>query len=145
MENEIQGQEQEKPAEPQIEQPAGEPASTSGGGIPEQARTWAMACHLMALSGVIVQGIGFVLGPLITWLIKKDDHPFIDEQGKEAVNFQITMLMALIVSAFLCFIFIGFVLLPVIAIGDIVFTVIAALKAKEGEHYRYPFAFRFIK
>lgn len=145
MENEIQGQEQEKPAEPKIEPAAGDPTGTSGGGIPEQARTWAMACHLMALSGVIVQGIGFVLGPLITWLIKKDDHPFIDEQGKEALNFQITMLLAIIVSAFLCFIFIGFILLPVIVIGDVVFTVIASLKAKEGEHYRYPFAFRFIK
>ena len=89
--------------------------------------------------------IGFVLGPLITWLIKKDDHPFIDEQGKEALNFQITMLLAIIVSAFLCFIFIGFILLPVLVIGDVVFTVIASLKAKEGEHYRYPFAFRFIK
>ncbi|MCK4511259.1 DUF4870 domain-containing protein [bacterium] len=145
MENEIQGQEQEKPAEPKIEPAAGDPTVASGGGIPEQARTWAMACHLMALSGVIVQGIGFVLGPLITWLIKKDDHPFIDEQGKEAVNFQITMLLAMIASALLIFVFIGVVLLPLIAIGDIVFTVIAALKAKEGEHYRYPFAFRFVK
>jgi len=140
METEIQGQEPQKPEEPQSE-----PTGTSEEGIPEQARTWAMACHLMALSGIIVQGVGFVLGPLITWLIKKDDHPFIDEQGKEAVNFQITMLIAMVVSGLLCFVFVGFILLPVIAIGDIVLAIIASLKAKEGEHYHYPFTFRFIK
>ena len=139
MENEIQGQ------EPKIKPTAGEPTGTPGEGIPEHARTWAMACHLMALSGIVVQGVGFVLGPLITWLIKKDEHPFIDEQGKEAVNFQITMLIAMVVSGLLCFVFIGFILLPVIAIGDIVLTIIASLKAKEGEHYCYPFTFRFIK
>jgi uncharacterized Tic20 family protein len=140
MEKEIQGQEPQKP-----EEPKSEPTGAPGESIPEQARSWAMACHLMALSGLIVPGIGFVLGPLITWLIKKDDHPFIDEQGKEAVNFQITMLIAIIVSAFLCFVFVGFVLLPVILIGDIVFTIIASVKAKEGVHYTYPFKFRFIK
>lgn len=140
MEEEIQGQEQEKPAEPKSE-----PTSAPDESIPEQARTWAMACHLMALSGIVVQGVGFVLGPLITWLIKKDDHPFIDEQGKEATNFQITMLIAMVVSGLLCFVFVGFILLPVIAIGDIVLAIIASLKAKEGVHYRYPFTFRFIK
>ena len=52
---------------------------------------WAMVCHLAALVGLLGNGIGFLLGPLVVWLFKNEDDPFIDEQGKEAVNFQITM------------------------------------------------------
>ena len=116
---------------------------------PEQldktVRNWAMGCHMIALVGLLGNGIGFFLGPMILWLIKREDHPFIDEQGKEAVNFQITMCIAMFISALLIFVVIGIFLLPVVVIVDVVLTVIAGLKAADGEHYRYPFAIRLIK
>lgn len=107
-------------------------------------RTWGMLCHLTALSGFIIP-FGSILGPLIIWLIKKDEMPFVDDQGKEALNFQITMLIAFIISFVLMFILIGFVLMGVVAIFDIVMLIIASIKANEGVRYRYPYAIRLIK
>ncbi len=112
--------------------------------IPVSARKWAMGCHLIALVGLIGNGIGFLLGPLIVWLVKKDEHPFIDEQGKEAVNFQITMFAAAIVSGLLVLVLIGIVLLVLVGLAMVIFPIIAAIKANEGKHYRYPFSFRLI-
>lgn len=112
--------------------------------IPQSARKWAMACHLIALVGLIGNGIGFLLGPLIVWLVKKDEHPFIDEQGKEAVNFQITMLAAAIVSGLLVLVLIGVVLLIVVGLAMVIFPIIGAVRANGGEHYRYPISFRLI-
>ena len=113
--------------------------------IPGEARQWAMACHLMALVGLIGNGVGFVLGPLIVWLLKKDDHPFIDEQGKESLNFQITMFIMLAISFLLTLVFVGFVLLIVVALVMTIFPIIAAIKVTDSVHYRYPFTIRFIK
>jgi hypothetical protein len=113
------------------------------------ARMWAMICHLAGFAFLlpVVPGIGSVIGPLIAWLIKKDQYPFVDEQGKEAVNFQITMLIYGIVAALSMLICIGVVLLPAVAIVDIVLIIIAAIKANDGYHYRYPYPLiiRFIK
>ncbi|NNF42061.1 MAG: DUF4870 domain-containing protein [Phycisphaerales bacterium] len=103
-----------------------------------------MACHLLALVGLLGNGIGFLLGPLIGWLVKRESHPFIDEHGKEAVNFQLTMMIAFIVSALLVFVVIGLLLLPLLAILNVVLTIIAGLKASNGEHYRYPMTIRFL-
>ena len=111
----------------------------------KEARQWAMICHLVALVGLLGNGIGFLLGPLVVWLIKRQDDPFIDEQGKEAVNFQITMLIAAVVSVPLVLVLVGVVLLIIVGILAIVFPIIAALKANEGAHYRYPLSIRFIK
>ena len=113
--------------------------------IPRDARKWAMLCHIVALVGLLGNGIGFVLGPLLIWMIKKEDHPFVDEQGKEAVNFQITMMLLAIVCVLLAFFVIGLLLLPFVLIVAVVFSVVGAVKANEGEHYRYPFALRLIK
>jgi uncharacterized Tic20 family protein len=113
--------------------------------IPRDIRQWAMICHLSALSGLLGNGIGFLVGPLLVWLIKREDHSFIDEQGKEAVNFQITMFIILFISAILCLVLIGFLFLIVIAIIMIIFPIVAAIRANDGKHYRYPVSFRFIK
>ncbi len=113
--------------------------------IPGEARQWAMACHLIALVGLIGNGVGFVLGPLIVWLLKRDDHPFIDEQGKESLNFQITMFIVLFISFLLTLIFIGFVLLIIVALVMTIFPIIAAIRVTDSVHYRYPFSIRFIK
>ena len=102
-----------------------------------------MLCQLSVLVGLL--GIGFLLGPLVVWLVKKNDNPFIDEQGKEAVNFQLTMFLAALVSAILVFVIIGIFLLIVVAIIATVFPIIGAIKASEGEHFQYPFALRLVK
>lgn len=114
-------------------------------GLSKDVCNWAMLCHLSALVGLLGNGIGFLLGPLIVWLIKREEHPFIDEQGKEAVNFQITMFIGFAVSAVLVFLLIGIPLLLILGVLDIVFPIIAAIKTSKGEHYRYPFAIRLIK
>ena len=120
-------------------------ASASMSGPSEEARKWGMIVHLSALVGLLGNGIGFLLGPLAVWLMKREEDPFIDANGKEAVNFQITMMLAAIVSAFLILILIGFVLLAIIGIMAVVLPILAGIKAKEGEVYRYPLTIRFIK
>lgn len=122
-----------------------ESTATATAGPSRDARKWAMICHVIALVGLLGNGIGFLLGPLILWMIKKEDDPFVDEQGKEAVNFQITMFLAMMLSAVLALVLIGFVLLVIGFLMMIIFPIIAAMKANEGEHYRYPISIRFIK
>ena len=114
--------------------------------IDRDTRMWAMFCHLAGLAGYIIPVIlSSIIAPLIIWQIKKEDDPFIDQNGKEAVNFQISMGIYAIVSIPLCFVCIGLVTLPAVVIIDLVFLLIAAVKANNGEHYRYPLCIRFIK
>jgi uncharacterized Tic20 family protein len=103
-------------------------------------RTMAMIGHL---SGIVA---GFI-GPLIVWLINKDktDKGWLNDQAKEALNFQITVAIAWFVAIALSFLLIGFLLYPVILIGNIILCVMAGMKANEGVAYRYPFALRLIK
>ena len=89
--------------------------------------------------------VGHIVGPLIVWLIKKDQYPFVDRQGKESLNFQITMSICAVVASALMLLLIGFLLLPAIFIYNIVMVIIATVKANAGEGYRYPLAIRFIK
>jgi uncharacterized protein len=127
--------------------PSGPPVDYAGAPVIEQnkdARTWGMLCHLAAFSGFVIP-FGMIIGPLVVWLIKKSEYTFVDEQGKEALNFAITVVLALIASVVLMFVLIGFLLLPLVAIAWIVLTIIATVKASNGEHYRYPFALRLVK
>jgi len=112
--------------------------------IPHDARKWATICHIIALVGLLGNGIGFLLGPLVVWLVKRDQHPFVDEQGKEAVNFQITMLIAAIVSGVLSLLIVGFLLLAIVGALMTILPIIAAVRANEGGHFRYPLTIRFI-
>ncbi len=115
--------------------------------INKDARMWAMFCHLAGLCALIpiVPVIGGVIGPLLIWQIKKENNPFIDEQGKEAVNFQISMLMYFLASIFLCIVCVGAFLVVATIFVFFVFLLIAAVKANNGYHYRYPLTIRFIK
>ena len=112
-------------------------------GTDSNARTMGMLCHLLAL--VQFLGIPGFIGPLALWLIKREEHPFIDRNGKEALNFQLSVLIYLVVSTLLALLVIGFLMLIAVMILNIVYTVIAAIKASEGKDYRYPFTIRFIK
>ncbi|WP_332309380.1 DUF4870 domain-containing protein [Pseudomarimonas arenosa] len=118
--------------------PPGDPA-----GPGQEARQWAMFTHLSALVGFLIP-LGSIIAPLIMWQVKKAESPFIDEQGKEALNFQITVLIAVIVCIILSFVLIGLLLLPIVGIGALVLTIIAGIKANEGVSYRYPMTLRLI-
>lgn len=107
--------------------------------------TTASLIHLSALIGLLGNGIGFILAPLIFWLVKRDDDPFLDEQGMEAINFQITMTLASIVAAVLIVLVVGIVLLPIVIIMMVVLPILAAMRVRDGEDYRYPFTIRFLK
>jgi uncharacterized Tic20 family protein len=140
-----------QPPQPQDAVPSLEPVA--GEEVPPQvevtkdARMWAMFCHLSGLAGLlpVIPVIGAVIAPLILWQVKKQEHAFVDEQGKEALNFQISILIYEIVAGLLCFACVGFVLLPAVVVFDVVFLIIAALKANNGELYRYPLTIRFVK
>ena len=111
----------------------------------KDARMWATFAHLAALAGYILPAAGWILGPLVVWLIKKDEFPFVNEHGKEAMNFQISMFIYSIVAGLLCFVCVGFVLLGAVVVADIVFMILAAIKANQGQHFRYPLTIRLIK
>jgi hypothetical protein len=119
-----------------------QPATTS----PQQ---WAMWAHLSALAGLFI-GFNF-LGPLIIYLTKKDEDPFIRDQAAEALNFNLSAFIYLaagsIVTFVLIFFLVGLLLLPVLAAGIIawvVFVIIGATRANKGEVYRYPLTIRFV-
>ena len=111
-------------------------------GVPsKEERQWAMFAHLSALVGGLltsaIGGWGFFIGPLVIWLMKKDEMPFVADQAKEALNFNIT------VSAIFLLLLIFTIL--TIGIGALVLIIMAAIKANDGVAYRYPFAIRLVK
>ena len=108
------------------------------------ARKWAMFCHFSAFLGMWFP-FGSLIGPLILWQLKRESDPFIDDQGKEALNFQITVAIASAVCYVLMFILVGFALLGLVLIAAVVLVVIAGVKANDGVVYRYPFTWRPLK
>ena len=103
-----------------------------------------MFCHLASLVGYVVP-FGNILGPLILWLIKKDTMPFVDSEGKESVNFQISMTVYMLVSGVLMFFCIGLPMLIGFAVFDIIVVVLACIESSKGRPYRYPLCIRFIQ
>lgn len=111
----------------------------------KQARIWGMLCHLTALIGMIGIPLGNVLGPLIIWLVKKNTYPFVNEQGRESLNFQLSMTIYAIAAALLIFVKIGMPLLLLVAGINFILVIIASIKAFNGETYTYPLAIRLIR
>lgn len=109
--------------------------------VPTQdERTWALLAHLSGLiAGMFA--VPFV-GPLIVWVIKKDESPFVGDQAKEALNFQIALLIAVVVCIATC---VGIVLAPIVGIAGLVYSILGALEANKGVYYRYPYTLRLIK
>lgn len=118
--------------------------NNSNGLAKQEERSLGLACHLLAFVGMVFP-LGNILGPLVIWLVKKDDSAFVDDQGKEALNFNITISIAGFVAFLLTFVVIGAILLPIIGIFWLVMTIVAAVKANGGEYYRYPLTIRLIK
>lgn len=106
--------------------------------VTEEERTWGLFAHLSPLV------IGFI-GPLVIWLIKKDESEYISEHGKEALNFQITILIGMLISIPLIFIIIGGLLMAVLAILNLVFIILATIETSKGNNYRYPVSIRLVK
>ena len=108
-------------------------------------RTWAAFCHASALLGVFIHFPGHLIPPLIIWLLKRDESPELDAHGKEAVNFQLSMLLYNIIAGVFCIILIGFVFLAILWVLNAVFVIIAAIQASDGKFYRYPMTIRFLQ
>src|SRR3569833_3061349 len=114
--------------------------------VPTQdERTWGMLSHIAAFSLFLVPMLGCVLGPLIVWLIKRDQSEFVADQGKEALNFNISFLLAGAVCGALVFVLIGILLGGALFFYWLAMTIVAGIKASEGVRYRYPFTLRLIK
>ena len=104
-----------------------------------------MIAHFSALAALIAPPIGGVLGPLVVWLIKRETSAFAGEAAKEALNFNIAVLLGYLVCALLFFVFIGFLLACALFVFWLVLTVLAGIKAGEGVQYRYPVSLRIVK
>ena len=111
----------------------------------KQERIWAMVCHLSAFAIFIIPFFGNIIGPLVIWLIKKEESPLVDDQGKESLNFQISFTIYCLVSLLLSIIVIGIVFLIALGIMFFVLVIIAAVKANDGEKFRYPLTIRLVK
>ncbi len=116
------------------------------------ARTWTVLCHASALVGFFVPAVGHIIGPLVIWLLKRDQFPEVDEHGKESINFQLSMLIYAVALGIICglliFVLVGFLLLPLfglIHLLDVVLVIVASIQANDGKLYRYPMTIRLIK
>lgn len=107
-------------------------------------RTWCMLAHLSALSGFIIP-FGGIIGPIVIWQIKKEEIPAVVAHGKAVLNFQISCLIYFLVCLLLTFVVIGLPLMFVLGIGNLVCIVMAAIKANNGEFWKYPASIQFIK
>ncbi len=106
-------------------------------------RMWGMFCHLSALSGFIIP-FGNLIGPLIIYSMKKDEYSFVADQGKESLNFQISVMIYLVSGGVISIFFVGFFLITAIALASLILSVIASVRANDGEYYRYPLSIKFI-
>jgi uncharacterized protein len=126
------------------------------GELSSDERNWAMAAHLCGLlwiaggTGLIFIPFGglvlfTILGPLIIWRTKGETMPFVAEQAKESLNFQITVFLLGLLFAVLAFVLIGFFLLWILGVANLILVIIAAIKVSDGQPYRYPFCLRLVK
>ena len=110
------------------------------------SRSWDVACHVSAFSGYLTGGAGWVLGPLVVWLLKRSELPSVDSHGKESLNFHISIVLYGIALGLLGFVSCGITWFLIIglAVFQIVCTILAAIKASNGEFYRYPLTLRLV-
>jgi uncharacterized Tic20 family protein len=116
-----------------------EPPTLPADPIPTQdEKNLALIMHVLSL-------VGFsLIGPLIVWLIKKDESAFIDKQGRELLNFQISLLIYVLICIPLCFILIGIPMLFAVGIASLILTIIGLIRATEGKIYRFPLTIRML-
>lgn len=110
-----------------------------------QERTWAAMCHVAAVGVFIVPTLGNVIGPLIVWLVKRESSAFVNDQGREAVNFQLSCVIYAVVSGLLSFAVVGIPLMVALAVFWVVEVIVASVNASNGNAHRYPLSIPFIK
>lgn len=140
-------QAQSRPGEPPAAPAYGVPGpayARDPGELTSEVRNLAMAVHLVAFAGIIIP-LGNIIGPLVMWLTQRQKHPFIDEAGKQALNFNISITIYAFVSAIAILIVIGFFFLFAVAIAWIVFVIMAAIRTNNGDSYEYPLAIPFLR
>ena len=125
------------PPVPENQPPAVPPSPTNDNSL-------AVLMHLLGFAGFVFP-FGNIIAPLILWLIKRAESPLLDRTGKEVLNFQISYVIYAAVAGLLCFVLIGFLILPAIFILWVVFMVVAAVKTGNGEEYRYPMTIRLLQ
>lgn len=101
--------------------------------VSSEACNWALCTHLASLAAFIIPVVGSVIGPWLVWMFKKDVMPFVDRHGREAINFQISMMIYFVISILLCVLLVGFLFIWLIPILDVLFVIIAAIKASNGK------------
>lgn len=112
--------------------------------LTESERNWAMFCHLSAFAGFFFP-FGAIIGPLICWLSKRDESVWIYMNGRDSLNFQLSVLLYMTLALPLCFILIGIPLIGTLVILKIICIIIASVKASKGESFRYPLTIPFIQ
>uniref|UniRef100_UPI00321787F2 DUF4870 domain-containing protein n=1 Tax=uncultured Draconibacterium sp. TaxID=1573823 RepID=UPI00321787F2 len=110
-----------------------------------QEKQWGMFTHLSALATFVFPVAGNIIGPLIVYLIKKDEYEFVNDQGKEVLNFQITWSIIFAVSALLIFAGIGILLLIGFGIAWLVLVIVGSVAASNGQYYKYPLTIKFFQ
>lgn len=111
---------------------------------PTTDNSLAVVMHLLGFAGFVFP-FGNIFGPLILWLVKRSESPYLDRVGKEVLNFQISYSIYVTVAFALCFVLVGFLVLPVIGLLWIIFMIIAAVKTGNGEDYKYPMTIRLLQ
>ncbi len=111
----------------------------------QPARSWGVATHLAALIALFGIPFGNIIGPLVVWLIKKHEYPFVEEQGRNALNFQISWTIYKLIAIVLIIFIIGLPILMALILVNLVLVIIAAINASNGHSYQYPLTIKFIK
>jgi uncharacterized protein len=109
----------------------------------KRVREWSTFLHLSLFASYAVP-LGGIIAPIVIWQTQKDELPELNEHGKNAVNWIISFIIYATISVALCFVFVGFVLLPLVFALNIVFPIVAAMKANEGRVWKYPLAIPFL-
>ncbi len=110
----------------------------------KEERNWAVALHLSVLAGYLIPFAGLI-APIAIWMVKKDDSALVAEEGRNVINMLITLLIAAAISSILIIVVVGFVMLAVLGAYSIIMPIFAAVKTANGERFKYPFAYAFLK
>jgi uncharacterized Tic20 family protein len=112
----------------------------------ESARSWCIGLHLSGLSGLLLPIVlAHIVVPLCIWLLKRSNSPEIDAVGKEVLNFQISYTLYFLVAGALCFVFVGFIIFPLVFIAWLVLPILAAVRTNNGTFYSYPLSIQFLR
>lgn len=115
-----------------------------GSVVSSEDRTWGMVVHLSAFAGHLFP-FAHIIAPLVVWLVRRDQSAFVNDQGKESVNAQISLTIYMAVAGVLCFVLIGIPLLAGLYLANLILVIVAGIAAYEGKTYRYPLILRLVK